>query len=140
MVAIFPGATKASGTCVGTAPDVCKTPAPPSPSPVPVPYPNTAQIMQANDTSTKVKFVNMEVVTVKSKIPMSQGDEAGVAGGVASGGNLGEVAFKKGSSKVKIEGQPCVHQMSVTSQNGSNANVPAGIQAAPSQSKVIVAP
>ena len=139
MAAIFPGSTKAAGTCLG-APDVCKTPAPPSPSPVPIPYPNTGQLIQANDTSTKVKFVNMEVFTVKSKIPMSQGDEAGVAGGLVSGSNLGEVAFKKGSSKVKIEGQPCVHLTSVTSHNGSNANAPAGVQMVPSQVKVFVAP
>jgi len=139
MVAIFPGSTKAGGMCMG-APDVCKTPAPPLPSPVPVPYPNTGQLVQANDTSTKVKFVNMEVVTVKSKIPMSQGDEAGVAGGLVSGANMGEVAFKKGSTKVKIEGQPCIHLTSVTSHNGSNANAPAGVQVVPSQTKVIIAP
>jgi len=139
MTAIFPGSTKAGGTCMG-APDVCKTPAPPSPSPVPVPYPNTGQLIQANDASTKVKFVNKEVITVKCKIPMSQGDEAGVAGGLVSGKNMDEIGFKKGSSKIKIEGQECVHLTSVTSHNGSNANAPAGVQMVPSQTKVIVAP
>ena len=98
---MFPGSTKGGGMCFG-APDVCKTPAPPSPSPAPIPYPNTGMLNMATKTSTKVKFMSMEVVTLKSEIPSSSGDEAGVAGGVTSGRNLDKVTFKKGSSKVKI--------------------------------------
>ena len=33
-----------------------------------------------------------------------------------------------------------VHLTSMTGHNGTNANVPAGVQVAPSQTKVIVAP
>ena len=139
MVAIFPASTTAGGTCMGM-PDVCKTPAPPPVGQVPIPYPNTAMLNQATNVSTKVKFVNKEVVTLKSKIPKSMGDEAGTLGGLVSGMNMGEVQFKKGSSTVKIEGQPCIHLTSMTSHNGSNANMPAGAQIAPSQTKVIVAP
>jgi hypothetical protein len=95
---------------------------------------------QATNASTKVKFVNKEVVTLKSKIPKSAGDEAGSYGGVVSGANMQEIQFKKGSSKVKVEGQPCIHQTSMTSHNGTNANVPTGAQLSPSQAKVIVAP
>jgi hypothetical protein len=136
---MFPASSKGGGQCMCNAPDVCKTPAPPSPSPVPIPYPNIGMVNMATNTSTKVKFVHMEAVTLKSKIPSSSGDEAGVAGGVVSGGNMQEIQFKKGSSKVKIEGQPCVHQTSPTGQNGSNANT-MGCQVAPSQVKVMVAP
>lgn len=121
-------------------PDVCKTPAPPPVGQVPVPYPNTAMLNQATNTSTKVKFVNKEVLTLKSKIPKSMGDEAGTLGGLISGMNMGEAQFKKGSSMVKIEGQPCIHLTSLTAHNGTNANAPAGTQMAPSQVKVIVAP
>ena len=121
-------------------PDVCKTPAPPPVGQIPIPYPNMGMLMQATGTSTKVKFVNKEVVTTKSKIPKSMGDEAGTIGGMVSGMNMGEVQFKKGSSKVKIEGQPCVHLTSITSHNGSNANAPAGTQVVPSQTKVIISP
>ena len=138
MTAIFPGSTKGGGQCMAV-PDVCNTPAPPA-GPIPIPYPNTAMVAQASKTSTKVKFVNKEVVTTKSEIPRSMGDEAGTAGGVMSGRNMDKVTFKKGSSKVKIEGQPCVHLTSTTGHNGSNANAPAGAQIAPSQTKVIVAP
>jgi hypothetical protein len=96
-------------------------------------------VNMATGTSTKVKIVNMEAVTMKSKIPSSSGDEAGVAGGVVSGGNMQEVQFKKGSAKVKIEGQPLITQTSPTGHNGSNANVP-GMQVAPSQVKVLAMP
>jgi hypothetical protein len=138
MVAIFPGSTKAGGNCMAM-PDVCKVPAPPAP-PIPTPFPNTAMLAMATDQSTKVKFFSSAVVTMKSKIPSTQGDEAGVLGGLVSGMNMGQASFKKGSSKVKIEGQPCIHLTSMSGQNGSNANMPAGTQIAPSQTKVIVAP
>ena len=136
---MLPGSTKGGGMAQGT-PDVCKTPAPPSPSPVPVPYPNLGQLPSAQQTSTKVKFFGAEAVTLKSEIPMSQGDEAGVAGGVVSGGNMQKVTVKKGSSKVKAEGQPVAQLTSITGHNGSNANMPAGAQIVPSQTKVLVAP
>jgi len=68
------------------------------------------------------------------------GDEAGTNKGVMSGMNMDKVTFKKGSSKVKIEGQPCVHLTSLTGHNGTNANAPAGTQMAPSQTKVMVGP
>ncbi|OQY08401.1 MAG: type VI secretion protein [Desulfobacteraceae bacterium 4572_123] len=121
-------------------PDPCLTPAPPSPSPVPIPYPNTGMFIQAQKTATKVKFVGKEVVTKKSEISRSMGDEAGVNKGVMSGMNMGKVLFKKGSAKVKIQGQPCVHLTSMSGHNGANANMPAGAQVAPSQTKVIVSP
>ncbi|MCP4694847.1 MAG: DUF4150 domain-containing protein [Desulfobacterales bacterium] len=121
-------------------PDVCLTPAPPAPSPVPVPYPNTAMVNQAKKTTKKVKILKKAAVTKKSEISRSMGDEAGTNKGVMSGTNMGKVAFKKGSSKVKLEGQPCVHLTCITGHNGANANMPAGAQVAPSQTKVIVSP
>jgi hypothetical protein len=120
-------------------PDVCLTPAPPGP-PIPTPYPNTAMLNQATNTSMKVKFVGKEVVTLKSRVSRTMGDEAGTAGGVMSGMNMGPASFKKGSSKVTVEGQACVHLTSMTAHNGVSANAPAGLVSAPSQTKVIVAP
>jgi len=138
MAAIFPASTKGGGQCFAM-PDVCLTPAPPAP-PVPVPYPNTGMVNQAKKTSTKVKFSGKEVVTKKSEMSRSMGDEAGVNKGVMSGMNMSKVTFKKGSAKVKIEGQACVHLTIMTGHNGSNANMPAGVQVAPSQTKVIISP
>lgn len=137
MAAIFPASTKGGGTCFAM-PDVCITPA--APSPLPIPYPNTGMVNQAKKTADKVKMVGKEVVTKKSEISRSQGDEAGTNKGVVSGMNMDKVVYQKGSSKVKIQGQPCVHLTCMTGHNGSNANMPAGAQIAPSQTKVIVAP
>ena len=139
MTAIFPASTNGGGQCFGT-PDVCLTPMPPPSPPAPVPYPNFGMMNEAIKTSTKVKFVGKEVVTLNSEIPRSTGDEAGVNGGVVSGCNMGKVTFKKGSSKIKVEGQPCVHLTSLTAHNGMNANMPCGLVVAPSQIKVIIAP
>lgn len=138
MAAIFPGATKGSGQCFA-APDTCLTPAPPG-QPTPVPYPNTAMMNQTQNTSVKVKFVGKEVVTLSSKIPKTMGDEAGSAGGIMSGMIMGEASFKMGSTKVKVEGNPCIYLTSMTGHNGVNSNAPAGMVVTPSQTKVIVSP
>lgn len=133
----MPASTKGGGIA-NAFPDVCKTPAPPAPPP-PIPYPNIAQVNMATKTSTKVKIVSKDAVTTKSEIPSSQGDNAGVVGGVKSSMVMNKAKFTKGSGKVKVEGEPIVRHMSNTQQNGASANVP-GAQLAPSQAKVLVAP
>lgn len=135
---MFPASSTGGGTCFAF-PDVCKTPAPPG-SPVPVPYPNVGQVLQSTGTSTKVKICQKPAVTKKSKMNMSQGDEAGVVGGVVSNRNMDKVQYRKGSGKVKIQGQEAEFLSAMTGQNGSNANMPAGNQVAPSQVKVLVSP
>ena len=82
----------------------------------------------------------MPALNVQSKIPLSSGDEAGVAGGVVSGTNLGEVSFRVGSSSVLIDGKPAVFHSAATAHNGSNANMPVGIHSVPSQAVVLIAP
>ncbi|HEY4248308.1 MAG TPA: DUF4150 domain-containing protein [Lacunisphaera sp.] len=134
----LPASTKGGGMCQGM-PDVCKTPAPPAP-PVPIPYPNIGQMTMAVKTALKVKIVGMPVVIEMSEIPMSQGDEAGVAGGVVSGKNMDKIVVKKGSMKVQVEGKGCAYLTCMTAHNGANANMPAGAQIAPSQAKVLVSP
>lgn len=136
---MFPASTKGGGQCFAF-PDVCKTPAPPAPAPIPVPYPNLALCVQATKTADKIKIVKKDALTTKSEIPRSSGDEPGVAKGVISSTNMGKVVFKKGSSKVKFQGHPAVHLASPTAHNGSNSNMPAGAQIAPSQVKVSVMP
>lgn len=136
MVAIFPGSCTKGGTCFAF-PDVCKTPI--GPSMVPIPYPNLGQVAQAKKTSKKVKFVKKEVVTIKSEIPRTSGDEPGVGKGIVSGKVMGKVTYKKCSSKVKAEGNKVAHLISTTGHNGGTANM-IGAQVSPSQTKVIVAP
>lgn len=136
---MLPASTKGGGTCACPGPtDVCKTPSPGGP--VPIPYPNFGQCAQATSCSTKVKICGSQTITTGSNIPMSTGDEAGTAGGgVVSNQFKGKISFKKGSSKVKAEGKPVVYVTAMTGHNGNNANFPAGMQVAPSQTKVLVA-
>lgn len=137
---MFPASSIAGGQCMGM-PDVCLTPAPPAP-PVPIPYPNIAMLNQANPgtASTKVLFNNSPAFHKGTMIMMTSGDEAGVAGGVMSGMIKGPAQPKLASNKVKAEGQGVVYLTCMFGQNGASANVPAGTQIAPSQTKVLVSP
>jgi hypothetical protein len=135
MFPIFPAATKGDGKALAF-PDVCKVPSPGGP--VPTPMPNIANFSQANGTSTKVKFDGQPVFTMQSKIPRTQGDEAGTLKGVVSSTNMDQAVPKAGCAVVKVEGAAVVRQMSPMAHNGSNANAPAGFVLQASQTKVIV--
>ncbi|WP_437717232.1 PAAR-like domain-containing protein [Sorangium sp. So ce448] len=135
---MMPAGSKGGGTCMGM-PDVCKVPAPPAP-PIPIPFPNMAMVSNATATSTKVMIENKHAVVEMSEIPASTGDQAGTAGGVVSGTVAQKVVFKRGSSKVKIEGKGAVYLTAQTAHNGASANMPAGLHDSPSQAKVLVAP
>ena len=134
---MLPATTQMGGLCFAF-PDTCKTPTPGGP--VPIPYPNLSQPTLAVNTALKVFIMCMPVVSLKSQIPISSGDEAGSLGGVASGVFIGPTTFSKGSSKVLVEGMPCVHLTSMTKQNGMSPNNPAGAVIAPSQVKILVSP
>jgi hypothetical protein len=138
---IFGASTNGGGQCT-IFPDVCKTPTPGGP--VPIPYPNIAMLTQISGgtASSKVKIMGKKTATKGTEISMSSGDEAGTAGGgVVSSKFKGPAQCKKGSSKVKVEGKEMAHHTCMWGQNGgSNANHPAGIQVAPSQTKVTVTP
>ena len=132
----LPVGTLANGQCLGF-PDVCKTPA--GPVVVPIPYPNIGMCPTGVQSTTKVMVMNMPALTQGSKLPMSQGDEAGVAGGVVSGMIMGEIAFRSASSKVAFQGQKVVLLTAMTAHNGSSANAPMGVLLSPSQAKVFAA-
>ena len=122
--------TKQGGMCTAMAPDVCNTPTPTGP--VPTPYPNMGQCMTAVKTATRVKFGQMPALLLKSEIPMSNGDEAGVNGGVVSGVIMNKVVYRQGSATVKVEGSPVVFHTSMTAHNGTSPNT-MGQQTVPSQ-------
>ncbi len=65
-------------------PDVCLTPAPPSPTPVPVPYPNTAAGPMGVKAVYNVLFMAAPAHNLGTSIPQTNGDNAGLATGVAS--------------------------------------------------------
>ena len=131
----MPASTKAGGLAQAV-PDVCNTPSPAGP--IPVPYPNLAQLNTADGVVNKVLIDSKEVVVESSTIPHSQGDEAGTQGGVTSGTNMDQVAFKQFSTKVLFDGKKVVFATAMTAHNGSNPNAPCGAQVVPSQAKVLV--
>ena len=108
--------TLQGGTCMSTAPDVCKTPSPGGP--VPVPYPNIfmCNMVLPNTACTKV-FISgsPRAQRLKSQTAISNGDEAGNAGGgVVSNKFIGKGEFIKGSAKVTLEGKAAVSQGATT--------------------------
>ncbi len=96
---------------------------------------------KGSSLSSKVKIMGKKVATTNTEIVMSTGDEPGVAGGVVSSKFKGPAKFKKGSSKVKVQGAAMAHLTSTVGQNGvANHNNPMGVQVVPSQLKVLVMP
>lgn len=137
---MMPASNNGGGSTLAAG-DVCLTPTPGPPAPVP--YVNTAPLSGASggSCSGKVLIDGKKAVTKKTEIPVSSGDEPGSAGGgVISHQIKGVVKFKLGSSKVKVEGQQLVYVGCMTGHNGNNANMPAGAQIAPSQTKLLVMP
>lgn len=118
-------------------PDVCLTPAPPAPAPVPIPYPNIAMGPTANPGTACMKILimgapahNMGTVT-----PLSNGDNAGVSMGVASGRVMGPSRHLAGSFTILFQGKPATRLTSPSLQNGTNAP---GMRIIPSQTKVLL--
>ena len=115
-------------------PDVCKIPGPPGPIPIPYPNIGSTKqkglktkvklkcvIPDCNNLATaslpgpvprpvclacyKKTTGQFPLPTGKPlKLPKSLGDEAGTAGGLISGQQMGPASSKNGSAKVKVEG------------------------------------
>jgi len=130
----MPASTKAGGVAQAV-PDVCNTPSPSGP--IPVPYPNIAQLNTTDGAVDKVLVDSKEVIVESSTVPHTQGDEGGTQGGVVSGTDMDQVAFKQFSSKVVCDGKKAVFATAMTAHNGSNPNA-VGLQVSPSQIKVLI--
>ena len=118
-------------------PDVCLTPAPPSPAPVPIPYPNMAMGPTANPGTAcrKLLIMGAPAHNLGTTTPMTQGDNAGVSLGVASGRVMGPSRHLTGAFTVLFEGKPASRLTSASLQNGTNAP---GMRIVPSQTKVLL--
>jgi hypothetical protein len=132
MCAITNGGAEAAATI----PDTCNTPAPPS-APLPIPYPNTgsSSMMDPGTLATNVLIENMLGATQSSKILMSEGDEAGTAGGLCSGKFMGEVDAETASAIADFGGRPAIRITDMTSHNATNT---LGTYAVPSQFLVMI--
>lgn len=113
-------------------PDVCMTP---SPAPVPVPYPNIAAGPMGVPAVYNVLFMAAPAHNLATTIPLTNGDNAGVALGVASGTVMGPSRHLTGAFSVLIRGMPASRLTSVSLQNSTNCP---GMRVVPSQVKVLM--
>jgi hypothetical protein len=136
MIGILPAATSGGGMALAF-PDVCKVPVPPA-GPIPVPMPNIAALPMANKAQCPLmtKFVGNAPFTQESMVMQTNGDQAGVAMGVSSSTIMGPAQSTLFSLFVKVEGTAAVYMGCITRHNQNNA--PIGIQAVPSQIKVLL--
>lgn len=113
-------------------PDVCLTP---SPAPVPVPYPNIAAGPMGVPAVYNVLFMGAPAHNLATTIPLTNGDNAGVAMGVASGTVMGPSRHLTGAFTVLIRGMPASRLTSMSLQNSTNCP---GMRVSPSQVKVLM--
>lgn len=113
-------------------PDVCLTP---MPAPVPIPYPNIGLGPMAIPAAYNVLFMATPAHNMASTVVLTNGDNPGVATGVASGCVMGPARHVTASFTTLIGGLPCTRMTSIAIQN--NTNCP-GIRIVPSQIKVLV--
>ena len=114
-------------------PDVCLTPV--AGVPVPIPYPNISLQPMGVPAVYNVLFGGTPAHNLATVIPMSNGDNAGVQLGVASGLVMGPTRFMTGAFTVLLKGMPATRMTSITLQNSTNCP---GLTLAPSQPKVLL--
>jgi hypothetical protein len=112
-------------------PDVCMTP----PGPVPVPYPNIAAGPMGVPAAYNVLFMFAPAHNLSTKVVMTNGDNAGVATGVASGSVMGPSRHLTGAFTCLVGGLPATRVTSVALQNRTNCP---GVRLVPSQVKVLI--
>jgi len=107
------------GISTATIPDVCKTPSPGGP--VPVPYPNIANSITLSDGTSTVKGDKAMAANKGSKFALSNGDNAGVAGGVKSSTFMKEATWILYSFDVKMDGKNTARLTDKMFHNSENA-------------------
>ena len=113
-------------------PDVCLTPA--GPTPIPIPYPNIAMGTMGVPAAYHVLMSCAPAHNMSTTIVMSNGDNAGVMMGVASGLVMGPSRHLTASFTTLVGGMPLTRMASMSLQNSTNAP---GMRVAPSQVKVL---
>lgn len=137
---MLPSKTQMGGMSLAF-PDVCKTPI--GPAIVPIPYPNISAEPMAIPGTTAVKTFNMAMPehVMGSMVPLTNGDQAGVAGGLISSTIMGPRTDMLGSTGIIVEGRPSTYMGTMGTQNGAGAaNAPPGFTIVPSQVKVLIRP
>jgi hypothetical protein len=117
---------KDSGGIATSGPDVCLTPV--GNSVMPVPYTNVARSVDTTQGSRSVTMDGNSVMLKGSVFAVSQGDEPGKAGGVASGVTGGKAKFVNYSTDVYVDGKPVCRRLDPMV---SNLSVSSNTQPAP---------
>lgn len=107
-----------NGISMATIPDVCKTPSPGGP--VPIPYPNISQSITLDKGTSTVKADGMMIAIKGSEFSLSNGDNAGVAGGVKSSTFMKESTWILYSFDVKMDGANACRLTDKKFQNHEN--------------------
>jgi len=110
---MLPASNRGVGLNIGF-PDVCLTPI--AGVPVPIPYPNFAAHGMAAPFAATVLIAGMNGLNQGSLIPMTFGDEPGVAHPTIKGTG----AFTMGNPVVSIEGLPAINLLCPTTGNNVN--------------------
>ena len=113
-------------------PDVCLTP---TPAPVPIPYPNIAMGPMGVPAAYKVLYMCAPAHNMTTVVPLTNGDNAGVNMGVASGTVMGPSRHLTAAFTVLVGGIPATRLTSMSLQNSTNCP---GMRIVPSQVKVLL--
>jgi len=113
-------------------PDICLTP---MPVPTPIPYPNFSMQIMAVLAVYRMLMGGTPALNMGTMIPMSNGDNAGVNMGVASGTVMMMTRFLMGAFTCLLQGLPATRMTSMTLQNSTNM---VGATLVPSQFKVLL--
>jgi hypothetical protein len=112
-------------------PDVCLTP----PVPTPVPYPNIGLGNMGVPSAYNVLFLCTPAHNLATIVVMTEGDDLGVADGVASGTVAGPDRHITASFTVLVGGIPGTKLTSIAIQNSTNCP---GVRIVPSQTTVLL--
>jgi hypothetical protein len=126
------GNTQMMGMDLGF-PDVCLTPA--GPAVVPIPYPNIALGPMGVPAAYNILFMCAPAHNLATTVVMTNGDNAGIATGVASGSVMGPSRHLTAAFTVLVDGMPATRLTSMSLQNSTNCP---GVRLVPSQVKVLL--
>jgi hypothetical protein len=126
------GNTQMMGMDLGF-PDVCLTPA--GPAVVPIPYPNIALGPMGVPAAYNILFMCAPAHNLATTVVMTNGDNAGLATGVASGTVMGPSRHLTAAFTVLVDGMPATRLTSMALQNSTNCP---GVRLVPSQVKVLL--
>lgn len=113
-------------------PDVCLTP---TPVPVPIPYPNMGMGPIGIPAAYNILFFCAPAHNMATTVPLTLGDQPGIALGVASAMVMGPSRHLTAAFTCCVGGLPATRMTSMSLHNMTNCP---GMRLVPSQPKIVV--